>query len=245
MDRGGGRKARGGRESPVGSLVRDGTGGRDGGRNRDNASVTTTPEKLLYTAESSPYSLTKKFHMECEEYITFLELEHQANRFNAMEKEAEVEVLKHNLACARAKLDEVLRLALDEASTTSVSDLQQSLLYGLGLDSSQVSTLRYDHHNIALETFRAQQEALERTISDLEAKLHQASGSGLNSSLDLYRSYSKVEFELFSQHEQVSKNYDALLAGYMAMADKVKKMKQSLFGMHVTNKDAKAQGVVG
>ena len=40
---------------------------------------------------------------------------------------------------------------------------------------------------------------------------------------------SKLEFQVFAQHDQVSKQYDALLAEYLYMADQVKGIKEGLF----------------
>ncbi len=63
-------------------------------------------------------SITQQFHHHVEEYITFLENEYQGSRLREMEREAEAEVLKHNLAQARTTLEKILLLARSENNGT-------------------------------------------------------------------------------------------------------------------------------
>ena len=65
----------------------------------------------LQSVSSGSASITQQFHHNVEEYITFLEMEYQASRLREMEREAEAEVLKHNLVQARTTLEKILLLA--------------------------------------------------------------------------------------------------------------------------------------
>ena len=212
-------------------------------RTSRQASTNTSPSSLIEESILHPEEhihdepVTKQFHKKVEEYISFLELEHQAmraslasNRFAAMEKEAEVEVLKHNLASARSKLDEVLRLCAEEDASLDVPTSS---------GSTSVRIPRFARHRGALGDFAAEKDELGGTLSELQAALDRHasvfdSGQGGEGGreavvMSLYKSFSKLEFQVFAQHDQVSKQYDALLAEYLYMADQVKGIKEGLF----------------
>lgn len=209
---------------------------------------TPTEHRNYQQCLQSPDSITQQFHLSVEEYITFLELEYQASRLSAMEKEAEAEVLKHNLLCARAKLDKVLTLvegSSGEDSFTAATSLCTLEGYELRLPD-------YAQHQRVLDGFLYQQKELEETCTSLKQKIKACQGEEdtfkhlvgsksldrqgrqqrryrLESNLvDLFRTAAKVESQAFSQHEAVSRNYDKLLDRYMLTVDEMRQLKNQI-----------------
>lgn len=144
-----------------------------------------------------------RLQLSVEEYIGFLELEYQRvkstcleSQCKAIEHEAETEVLKHNLHCARDKLDKLLweltseeHLNLSTTNATAVAPSSTSSLVGvdagvrvigagsrLGCDSLQAYALHvpeYAMHQEAVSSFKHQQQELEKLCSALKQKLHE------------------------------------------------------------------------
>lgn len=186
----------------------------------------TTPDKLLQVSQTTPVSLTKEFHDNCEEYITFLERQHQLNLQHGLETEQRANALRRDLDISNKKLSEVVRLCTEQEFTLeheTASDLRRALL-GLGLARESVGVPRYDKHRDAVEVHTTRQESLLSDLQGLESRARFGGGGDP----DLLRSLLHVEQEVFAQHEEVSRAYDSLLGNYIAMADRVRRLKAGL-----------------